>query len=63
MSISEKIKTINNKIEQNKDQYDLERHKILALLSGNVNKYEVLTSKDVLRENRLARRSCHIRKI
>ena len=63
MSISEKIKTINNKIEQNKDQYDLERHKILALLSGNVNKYEVLTSKDVLRENKLARRSCYIRKI
>ena len=63
MSISEKIKTINNKIEQNKDQYDLERHKILALLSGNVNKYEVLTSKDVLRENKLARRSCYIRNI
>ena len=63
MSISKKIKKINNKIEQNKDQYDLERHKILALLSGNVNKYEVLTSKDVLRENKLARRSCYIRKI
>ena len=63
MSISEKIKTINNKIEQNKDQYDLERHKILALLSGNVNKYEVLTSKDVLREDKLARRSCYIRNI
>ena len=25
MSISEKIKTINNKIEQNKAQYDLDR--------------------------------------
>ena len=25
MSISQKIKTINNKIEQNKDQYNLDR--------------------------------------
>ena len=25
MSVSEKIKTINNKIEQNKVQYDLDR--------------------------------------
>ena len=38
MSISEKIKVINNKIEQNKAQYDLDRHtaKILGLSSGNV---------------------------
>ena len=38
MSISEKIKVINNKIEQNKAQYDLDRQtaKILGLPSGNV---------------------------
>ena len=38
MSIIEKIKAINNKIEQNKAQYDLDGQtaKILALLSGNV---------------------------
>ena len=40
-SITEKIKTINNKIEQNKAQYDLERQtsKICALSSRNVSKY------------------------
>ena len=48
MSISDKIKTINNKIEQNKVQYNLDREtaKISALLSGNVAKYEFLTGKD-----------------
>ena len=40
MSISEKIKAINNGIEQNKAQYDLDRQttKISALSSGNVSK-------------------------
>ena len=37
MSISEKIKAINNKIEQNKAQYNLKRQtaKISDLSSGN----------------------------
>ena len=50
MSISKKIKAIKNKIESNKAQYNLERQaaKISALSSGNVIKYEFLTSKDVL---------------
>ena len=45
MGISEKIKAISNKIEQNKAQYDLDRQtaKISALLLGNVSKYEFLT--------------------
>ena len=44
MSVSEKIKTIDNKIEQNKAQYNLDRQtaKISALSSGNVSKYEFL---------------------
>ena len=48
MSISEKIKTIDNKIEQNKTQYNLDKQtaKISALLSGNVSKYEF--SKDLI---------------
>ena len=52
MSISEKIKAINNKIERNKAQYNLDRQnaKISALSSGNVSKYEFLTGKDVLLE-------------
>ena len=42
--------TIDNKIEQNKAQYNLDRQtaKIFALSSGNVSKYEFLTGKDVL---------------
>ena len=60
MSISEKIKAINNKIEQNKAQHDLDRQtsKISALSSRNVSKYEFLTGKDVLPEKKLARKSC-----
>ena len=52
MSISETIKAINNKIEQNKPKYNLDRQttKISALLSVNVSKYEFLTGKDVLPE-------------
>ena len=50
MSTSEKFKAINNKIEQNKAQYNLDRQtaKISALSSGNVSKYEFLSGKDVL---------------
>ena len=52
MSISDKIKAINNKNEQNKAQYNLDREtaKISAISSGNVSKYEFLTGKDVLTE-------------
>ena len=41
MALSEKVKTINNKIELNKAQYNLDREtaKISALSSGNVDKY------------------------
>ena len=42
MSIGEKIKVINNKIEQNKAQYDLDRQtaKISVLSSENASKYK-----------------------
>ena len=65
MNISDKIKAINNKIEQNKAQYDLDRQtaKNSALSSGNVSKYEFLTDKDVLSEKRLVRKSCCIEQI
>ena len=55
MSVSEKIKAINNKIEQNKAHYDLDRQTatISALSSGNVCKYEFLTGRDVLIETDL----------
>ena len=56
MSIFEKIKAINKKIEQNKAQYDLDRQtaKISALSSENISKYEFLTSKDFLIEKSLS---------
>ena len=55
MSISEKSKTIDNKIEQSKAQHDLDRQtaKISALSSGNISKFEFLTGKDVLPEKDL----------
>ena len=64
MSISEKIKAINNKIKQIKPQYDLDRQtaKISALLSGNVSKYEFLTGRDVLPEKDLLEKATAIKK-
>ena len=48
-------KTINNKIEQNRVQYDLDRGttKISALSSGNVGKYRFLIGEDVSPEKDL----------
>ena len=55
MSMSKKIKQINNKIELNKAQYDLNRQtaNISALSSGDISKYELLTGKDVYQKNLL----------
>ena len=55
MRISEKTKTVDNKIEQNKAQYDLDRRtaKISVLSSVNVSKYEFSTGKNVLPEKDL----------
>ena len=55
MTFSKKIETINNKIEQSKAQYNLDRQtaKTSALPSGNVDKYEFLTGKDLLPEKNL----------
>ena len=43
--VNEKIKTVDDKIEQNKARYNLERQtaKISVLSSGNVGTYEFLT--------------------
>ena len=63
MSISEEIKIIDNKIEQNKTQYNLDRPtaKISALSSGNVSKYEFLTGKDVLSEKDLLEKAAALK--
>ena len=64
MAISQKIKTINNKMKQNKAQYDLDRQtaKIFDLSSGNVSKYEFLTGKDVLPEKDLLEKVATIKR-
>ena len=64
MTVSEKIKRIDNKIEQNKAQYNLDREtaEILALSSGNVGIYEFLTSEDVLPEKELLEKAATIKR-
>ena len=64
MSISERIKSINNKIEQNRAQYDLDKQtaKISAWSSGNVSKYECLTGKDVLPEKDLLEKTAALKR-
>ena len=64
MSISEKIKTTDNKIEPNKAQYNLHRQiaKIFASSSGNVSKNKFVTGKDVLREKDLLEKAATMRR-
>ena len=49
MTINEQIKILDNKIRSNQAQYDLDRQnaKISALCSGELGKYEYLTSEDL----------------
>ena len=64
MSINEKLKRINNKIKQNKDQYNLDGQtaEFSALSSGNVSKYEFLTSKDVSSEKKLLKKAAALKR-
>ena len=50
MTVSAKIRPIDNNIELNKAQYDLDRKtaKFSTLLSGNVGKYKFLAGYNVL---------------
>ena len=62
---SEKIKIINNKIQQNKAQNNLETKtaKMSVLPSGTIGKYGVLTGEDILLEKELSEKSCYNQKI
>ena len=62
--MNEKIRTIYNKIGLDKAQYNLDRPtvKISALSSGNVDKYEFLTSEDVLLEKGLLKKAATIKR-
>ena len=64
MSISEKIKSINNKIDQKKAQYNLDRQiaKISVLSLENVSKYECLNNKDVLPEKDLLEKATALKR-
>ena len=64
MSITENIKAINNKIEQSKAEYNLDRQaaKSYDLSSGNVSKYEFLTGRDVLPGNYLLEKAAAIKR-
>ena len=66
MIVGVKIKTIDNKIEieENKAQYNLDRQiaNILTLSSGNVGKYELLTSKHVLLKKDLLEKAAAIKR-
>ena len=63
MIITENIKKIDDKIEQNKAQYDLDRQTVTisTLSSGNVSKYEFLTSKYVLADTDLLEKAATIK--
>ena len=65
MSISEKIKAINNRIVQNKAEYDSDRQttEISALSWGNVSKCEFLTGKDVLPEEDLLEKAATMKNL
>ena len=56
---SEKIKTIDKKIEQNKPQYHLHRQtaKVSALLSDNDNKCDFLEDENFLPEKELLQKA------
>ena len=64
MSACKKIKTIDNKIEQNKAQYNLDRQAVMvsALSSGNVRKYEFLAGQDILPEKELLEKTGTIKR-
>ena len=49
MTVTDLIKILNKKIQQNEVQYDLDRKaaKISALSSNNLDKYEYLTGEDL----------------
>ena len=65
MTVCKKLKTIDKKFEQSNVQYHLDKQtsNISALPSGNVSKYEFLTSEDVLQEKGLLEKVATIKKI
>ena len=65
MTVSKKIKTADNKIEQNKAQHNLDRQtaKISALSAENFSKCEFLTGKDFLSEKDLLEKAATMKRL
>ena len=65
MTVSVKIKTIDNKIEENKVQYNLDRQTAnsLALSLKIIDKYEILTGGNILTEKELLQKSATIKNL
>ena len=65
MFVGEKIKAIDNKIEQNQAQYDLDRQtaKISVLSSGNVGNFHFLTGKGVLPKQDFLEKAASVKKL
>ena len=63
MTVSKKIRAIDNKIEQNKAQYLLDRQtaKTSALSSRDISKYKFLTGRDVLPEKAMLEKAATIK--
>ena len=63
--VTEKVKTINNKYEQSKAQYNLDRQtsKISVLSSESVGKYELLKDENILPEKKLLGKPATIKRI
>ena len=64
MTIPEKIRTTDNKVQQNKAQNNLDTQtaKISVFSSTNVSRYEFLTGKDVLQEKDLLEKAATIKR-
>ena len=62
--MTEKIRSINKKIKQNKSHYNLDRQtaKISALSSRNASKYEFLIGKHVLSEKGLLEKAAALKR-
>ena len=65
MTVSVKIKSIDNKIEENKVQYNLDRQtaNTLALSLKIIDKYEILTGGNILTEKELLQKSATIKNL
>ena len=65
MTVSEKIKIIDDKIEQNKAQYSLDKQtaKILAFSSGNIGKFCIFNRWRYFTRKELIEKSCCNQKI